>query len=109
MNVKERLITLKSPEASVRNMVGAFGALAGFSMSVLGAILIVTIIGILPGIGMFLTGAFVIFLSLPKVKMNCPACDKEIKAIYPFENVKCERCETKIPIEWEKRKKKDPA
>lgn len=109
MNVKERLITLKSPEASAKNTIGAVGVLAGFSMAVLGAILMVTIIGLLPGIGLLLTGSLIIYLSSPKVATNCPACDKEIKAIYPFEKTKCDRCDTKIPVEWEKRKKKDPA
>ncbi|MGG7220867.1 hypothetical protein ACQXR1_11175 [Bacillus sp. ATD] len=76
----------------------------GLALLLLSVILIVTIIGILPGLGL---GAISVFLLLGAFvggeRLECPQCEfKNNFVMYGKHNVTCRKCKQNIAIDWKK-------
>lgn len=95
--------TLEKPKFKTGSM-GKF--VTGAFLLFFGVILMITIIGILPGIGLFIGGFMMMWFGLPTVDIECYACGSEVKARQDVKQAKCEHCNTINPVKWVKRKKK---
>lgn len=79
-----------------------FLAISGIILLLISAILMITIIGILPGLGL---GSFSLFLIVASFsggeRFKCPRCgfEKNI-ALYGRHNATCSKCKQNIAIDW---------
>src|SRR5690625_1412086 len=87
-------VLLEEPKIGLR----AIPLLLGGALAVIGIIMCISIVLILPGIGLFLIGTLVAYSAVPKQSVDCPACGSELKARMNEKGVKCEGCGTRTPI-----------
>ncbi|GIN10137.1 hypothetical protein J26TS2_00040 [Shouchella clausii] len=81
-----------------RVLLGLFG-LFGFMLA---AILILTIIGIIPGMAIMASSLLFIgiaFLDMQEVR--CPHCNKKVGVHKKAEDFECKRCKRTTIIDWE--------
>ena len=91
-------VLLEEPKIGLR----AIPLLLGGALAVIGIIMCISIVLILPGLGLFLIGTLVAYSAIPKQSVDCPACGSELKARMNEKGVKCEGCGTRTPIKWNK-------
>lgn len=97
-NVLRIEVVLKKSKAGA---VGRFfSGLLGVLLFLIGCLLCITIVGILPGIGMILSGAGLMALAVGKQIVECPACKKRVKVPQRSEDFRCPRCEKAVIIDW---------
>jgi hypothetical protein len=73
--------------------IGGFGIL-------LSALLFITIIGILPAIGLFFVSLGIIYLAMGKQQVACPHCKKKQPVLQTAENITCPKCRQLTVINW---------
>jgi hypothetical protein len=80
------------------------GKLIAFTFGGLGiftsALLFLTIIGILPAIGLFFISLGIIYLALGKQQVKCPHCAKKQPVLQTAENFTCPKCRQLTVINW---------
>ncbi|MBW3113475.1 hypothetical protein KYJ26_16600 [Bacillus sp. MCCB 382] len=64
------------------------------------ALLFLTIIGILPAIGLFFMSLGIIYLALGKQQVKCPHCAKKQPVLQTAENFTCAKCQQLTVINW---------
>lgn len=74
-------------------VIGGFGVLISL-------LLFATIIGILPGIGLFFMSTGIIYLGLGKQQVACPHCKKKQPVLKTAENFNCPKCKNFTVINW---------
>lgn len=74
-------------------VIGGIGVLVS-------ALLFVTIIGILPGIGLFFTSLGIIALGLGKQQVACPHCKRKQTVLKTALNFTCAKCRQLTVINW---------
>lgn len=74
-------------------IIGGFGVL-------ISCILFVTIIGILPGIGLFFMSIGLIYVAKGKQQVACPHCKKKQPVLQTSENFTCTKCRKLTVINW---------
>ncbi|AVB11404.1 hypothetical protein C3438_18895 [Bacillus velezensis] len=76
----------------------------GLVLLLISFILIISIIGILPGIGLGSLSVFLIFGAFfGGERIECPRCEfKNNFATYGKHNVTCRKCKQNIAIDWKK-------
>jgi hypothetical protein len=81
-----------------------FGKLLAFTIGGFGifcsALLFITIIGILPAIGLFFMSLGIIYLGLGKQQVKCPHCKKRQPVLKTAENFSCPKCKNLTVINW---------
>lgn len=100
MNKKIETIVVETPYFAGGNSVRTMISLIGLLVLLLGGIMMASIVLIIPGIFVGLTGAAMAVIGAPKAKINCPACDTENKVILLSKSMDCEGCGQKFPIKW---------
>jgi hypothetical protein len=95
------IIDIKKKKTSVFGVFGKFCAFAigGFGI-LLSAFLFITIIGILPAIGLFYMSLGLIYLALGKQQVSCPHCKKKQHVLKTAENFNCPKCKNLTIINW---------
>jgi len=73
--------------------IGGFGIL-------ISCLLFVTIIGILPSIGLFGISLGIIYAAMGKQKVACPYCGKKAHVMKHAENLSCSKCRQHTVIDW---------
>ncbi|WP_042399376.1 YccF domain-containing protein [Geomicrobium sp. JCM 19037] len=99
VNVNKR--QMQAWEYCVRIPIG----LLGLASIIGGLLLCLTIIGILPGIGMMLTGGLLVMPAfLVGHPVSCPFCANETKLnIYKHDKAgECSSCKNNFPVKWPK-------
>jgi hypothetical protein len=86
------------------SFAGRFGRIfafiiGGFGM-LIAAILMITIIGIIPGFFMMMGSMGFIMASLGYQDVKCPSCDKKQTVLKNAEDFKCKRCNQPTIIHW---------
>lgn len=80
------------------------GKFFAFTFGVVGilcsALLFVTIIGILPAIGLFFMSIGLIYVALGKQAVKCPHCKKRQPVLKTAENFTCPKCRKLTVINW---------
>jgi len=82
---KKRSGWAKGTGRLVAYTVGGFGIL-------ISCILFVTIIGILPAIGLFFMSLGIIYAAIGKQRVECPHCHKKQPVLQTAENFTCAKC-----------------
>lgn len=100
MNKKIESIVVETTYFSGGNPVRLVISIIGLLVLLLGGIMMASIILIIPGIFVGLTGAAMAVIGAPKAKINCPACDTENKVMMLSKSMDCEGCGQKFPIKW---------
>lgn len=95
---KIEVLTVKESAPSAGNVFRTIAVILGLLLILVGVIMIVSIILILPGLGLFITGTVRAALNVPKKAVDCPACGLEVKVALKSKNMKCDHCETVTPI-----------
>lgn len=81
----------------------AFGFMIGGFMTLLGALLFITIIGILPGLGLMMFGILTLGAAVSNAQtVECPHCKKKQNVQKDVEDYRCKRCEKPVIIEWKR-------
>ena len=96
------VVTVEEPKITLKMIMQSGGSLFGLILMAIGVLLMITIIGILPGIGAVLLGGVIAIMSMPKTPVNCPACGLDTPAPFKAKNMTCENCETLTPLKWVK-------
>src|SRR5690625_7960012 len=91
-------VLLEEPKIGLR----AIPLLLGGALAVIGIIMCISIVLILPGLGLFLIGTLVAYSAIPKQAVDCPACGSELKARMNEKGVKCEGSGTRTRIKRNK-------
>lgn len=99
---KIEVVTVEEPKISIKLLTQSVGAVIGLALMLIGILLMITIIGILPGIGALLLGGVIAVLNMPKTSVRCPACGLDSPAPLKAKNMSCESCETVTPLKWVK-------
>ncbi|MFB5557484.1 hypothetical protein ACE41A_22370 [Bacillus cytotoxicus] len=95
------IIELKEKKSSTGNqlkrliyfLIGVFGLL-------ISVVLLFTIIGILPGIGLTFFSVLFIYGAMGKQLVKCPNCTKKQYVVHKAEGFICRRCNKRTLIEW---------
>lgn len=77
-------------------------ASVGMMLFVLGILSMVSIIGFLPGIGLFYVGFLMMRSGLPTQEIACQSCELPVTARVGEKTAECAACGTKNPIVWVK-------
>ncbi|HDR7980282.1 TPA: hypothetical protein QC443_002559 [Bacillus cereus] len=97
------IIELEEKKSSAGNQLKK---LIYFSFGVVGLLislaLFVTIIGILPGIGLAFFSVAFMYKAAGKQLVQCPNCNKKQPVIHKSEGFVCHRCKKRTLIEWNK-------
>lgn len=95
-------ISLKRKKSGIAGLVGrSIAGIIGFFLLIAGALLMVTIIGILPGFGAGMTGLLMILAAFRNTQtVKCPHCKKAMNVQQNSEDFKCARCEKPTILEW---------
>ena len=93
------MITLKkqNPNAAEILRMGS-----GLVLLVAGLLSAVTIVGLLPGIGLVIVGFLLLYFGRPKTIIKCNNCGGDVPARLEDKQAKCEHCDTIHPIKWTK-------
>lgn len=97
---KIEIIEVTEPKVNLANIARSTGMLIGLGLIFIGIVMCLTVILLIPGICIALTGVVVTGLSIPKAVVICPDCEYKNKISPPTPSVECERCKTNIPIKW---------
>lgn len=93
------MITLKTKKPTLAESL-RMGS--GVLLLVTGVLAMLSIVGFLPGIGLFLVGYLLMHFGRPKVEITCASCGGTTIARSGEKKAKCEHCETVQPIKWTK-------
>jgi hypothetical protein len=95
------VLTVKRKKSSLAK---GFGKLIAFIIGGTGilfsALLFITIIGILPAIGLFFMSLGIIYLGLGKQRVKCPHCQKKQPVVNTAENFSCPKCRKLTVLNW---------
>lgn len=81
----------------------AFSILIGGTLMLIGSLLFITIIGILPGIGVMMIGIAMFAAGIANTQtVICPHCKKRLNVQKDSEDFKCVRCEKAVILRWNK-------
>lgn len=95
------VIEVERKKGSALGFIGRmFGLFVGGLGVIFSAILFVTIIGILPAIGLFGISIGIIYAALGKQKVDCPHCKRKSHVIKTAENFTCPKCRQLTIINW---------
>jgi hypothetical protein len=102
INNETKIINIKRKKSSLASGVGKFFAfsIGGFGI-LCSALLFITIIGILPAIGLFFMSIGLIYVALGKQQVKCPNCSKRQPILKTAENFKCPKCQKLTVVNWE--------
>jgi len=101
INGETRVIEVERKKGSAMGFVGRMiGFIVGGFGVLISCILFVTIIGILPAIGLFGMSLGIIYAALGKQKVACPHCGKKSPVIKTAENFTCSKCRQLTVIDW---------
>lgn len=86
-------------------IVGLFArslaVMVGVTLTIVGALLVMTIIGILPGIGLCMFGILITVGGLKNTQQTkCPHCKKDVNVQKDAEDFRCPRCEKVSILNW---------
>lgn len=85
-------------------MAKGFGKVVAFTVGGFGilcsSLLFLTIIGILPAIGLFFISLGVIYTAIGKQQIACPHCAKKQPVLQTAENFTCAKCRQLTVINW---------
>ncbi|TBL21828.1 hypothetical protein EYB35_00250 [Bacillus paranthracis] len=97
------IIELEEKKSSTGNQLKK---LIYFSFGVVGLLislaLFVTIIGILPGIGLAFFSIAFMYKAMGKQIVQCPNCNKKQPVVHKSEVFVCPRCKKRTLVEWVK-------
>jgi hypothetical protein len=65
------------------------------------SLLFLTIIGIIPAIGLFFMSLGLIYVALGKQQVKCPHCNKRQPVLKTAENLSCPKCRKLTVINWQ--------
>jgi hypothetical protein len=86
------------------SFASGFGKLFAFTIGgfgiVLSSLLFLTIIGIIPSIGLFFMSLGLIYLALGKQQVSCPHCKKKQPVLKTAENFTCHKCKSLMVLNW---------
>jgi DNA-directed RNA polymerase subunit RPC12/RpoP len=86
------------------NAIGALGKVTLISMGAtgmfFGALLCLTIIGIIPGILMMFGGFGMIMLAQGRQEVKCPSCKKRNYPTRRADAFDCDRCKSRVLVDW---------
>lgn len=88
----------KSGFASGFGKIFAFTA-GGFGI-IISSLLFLTIIGIIPAIGLFFMSLGLIYLALGRQQVSCPHCKKKQLILKTAENFTCPKCKRLTVLNW---------
>src|SRR5699024_3674868 len=100
MNKKIESIVVETTYFSGGNPVRLVISIIGLLVLLLGGIMMASIILIILGIFVCLTGAAMAVIAAPKVKIKFTACDTVDKSRTISKSMDCEGCGQKFPIKW---------
>ena len=86
-------------------LVGIFGRaisiMIGASLLLIGGLLFITIIGILPGMGVIMIGIAMLAAGISnRQTVQCPHCKKRVNVQKDSEDFKCAGCEKPTILSW---------
>ena len=97
-------LSLIEVERKKSSAVGFIGRLFAFTIGGFGVLvsclLFVTIIGIIPAIGLFGISIGIIYAALGKQNVACPQCKRKVHVIKTAENFTCPKCRQITAINW---------
>lgn len=63
-------------------------------------LLCITIIGLIPGMGLGAASLLFVYFGAGKQTVTCPNCNKKQSVTQNIENMKCKKCEKLTLLEW---------
>lgn len=99
---KIEVLTVEEPRMTFKMFTQTGGSIFGLVLAGFGVLLMLTIIGILPGIGAVIIGLVIAVMNAPKTPIVCPACGLETSAPLKSKKLECESCATITPLRWVK-------
>lgn len=97
-------LTVQRKKDGLAGIIGrAISIMIGGTLTLFGAILFITIIGILPGIGVMMIGFAMLAAGISNTQtVQCPHCKKRMNVQKDSEDFKCVRCEKAVILRWNK-------
>ena len=95
-------VTVTRKKDGVAGIIGrAFSFIIGGCLLLIGALLFITIIGILPGIGLAMIGILMMAAGISNTQsVQCPHCKKRMNVQKDSEDFKCARCTKPVILRW---------
>jgi hypothetical protein len=90
----------RKKDGAARGIGKFFAFLFGGFGIIISCLLFVTIIGILPAIGIFYMSIGLIYVALGKQAVKCPHCQKRQPVLKTAENFTCPKCRRLTVINW---------
>lgn len=97
-----KTITVNRKKDGLAGVIGrTFSIMIGGCLLLIGSLLFITIIGILPGIGLMMIGILMMAAGVKNTQpVQCPYCKKRRNIQKDSEDFKCLRCEKPTIINW---------
>lgn len=104
MTTELATLTVQRKKDGLAGIIGrALSFIIGGCLALVGALLCITIIGILPGAGMAMIGILMMAAGISNAQaVQCPHCKKRMNVQKDSEDFKCVRCEKAVILRWNK-------
>lgn len=95
-------LTVQRKKDGVGSIIGrAFAFILGGLLTLVGALLFITIIGILPGLGLMMFGILTLGAAVRNAQtVKCPHCKKNANVQKDREDYECPRCKKQVILDW---------
>ena len=102
MTTELKTLTVQRKKDGLAGIIGrAFSILMCGSLLLIGALLFITIIGILPGMGVMMIGIAMLAAGVAnKQAVKCPHCAKTMAIQKDVEDFECARCKKAVIMRW---------
>ncbi|MEK4085109.1 hypothetical protein [Psychrobacillus sp. FSL K6-1415] len=97
-------LTVQRKKDGLGGIIGrAISLMVGGTLTLIGALVFITIIGILPGLGLMMIGILMLGAAIKNSQtVVCPECKKKANVQKDSEEYKCLRCEKVIILNWQR-------
>lgn len=104
MTTELKTVTVQRKKDGLAGVIArTFSVMIGLTLVLIGALLFITIIGILPGIGVMMIGMLMTAAGIANTQsVQCPHCKKRMNVQKDSEDFKCVRCEKAVILRWNK-------
>ena len=97
-------LTVQRKKDGIGGIIGrAIAFIAGGILTLIGALVFITIIGILPGLGLMMFGILTLGAAIKNSQtVVCPECKKKANVQKDSEDYECKRCKKTIILDWQR-------
>lgn len=97
-------LTVQRKKDGLGGIIGrAFAFIIGGALTLIGALVFITIIGILPGLGLMMFGILTLGAAVKNSQtVKCPHCKKNANIQKDSEDFNCPRCKKAVILNWQR-------